>query len=416
MYRYPFIYNPNLRRGDTIIQYHGILGLGPKSILWNYWDSASIGSTTLVLGAHWKCLEKSSFHLTFDFQHGIPCTVNDESYQLWYKPHDPYTYLPSTIYPNLSEIHVQQNQNHKNHKKDIILQLQSTDITTYIPGGMKEILLKRQLKGNPNIILGEQITRQFVSYIHPGFKTYDIAPGYSMFNGGKADSIFNSTSVILIIILLSLWWILVFTERHSNPLVKKACNQLENHSYLVIIIIVYLMVDAVKCEQWMVYHLDAIGGKAAFTVLMVFFYIQIIVGILVSWTNGPFLIRRCFIETAFIIAFWVVESKYHETLYHQLLLITLFSIYTTIRIMAFVHAYTMQKSWIFLSIYAVLSIIITIVYTYIPMLHRFQYGYPNIDTMIIYLFTIFVGLPTIFVFMKIQSENMQYWYKNNVKI
>lgn len=411
MIRIPVKFDNSLRKYDTKVNYGGIIGLGYYSQIWNYWQKMTISSSMLVFGMYDQSLARRNYkpfemHTIKDSP--IKVNINNDEYNLYYKPGDTFTRLPLELYHHVSKTIMELHET--NH---FTLQLEKNDYTTKLPTGFEYSLLKRQSEGSNDIILGEHASKSLICHYNFVTNTKEIHPSYNLFDYGDTQPSFDSISGIILCITISYWLVIIISEKLDSSFKLGIASKIEIYGYIISILFVLIEHRAYKCERYIQHYLSCkeTNIMMPFTILFSIFFINSILGMILSvysWSSKHFFsIRRAILETTLILALWITQISNHQTIYDHLLLIAVSSLYCILRLLSvfnetlFRHFHKHKYQlliYIILSIYSIWSILFCIIYNLNPMLNRFWYSFPDKDISIILMFTLFIGLPFLFFF------------------
>ena len=108
-----------------------------------------------------------------------------------------------------------------------------------------------------------------------------------------------------------------------------------------------------------------------------------------------------------MMALWIICIADHRTIYDHLMLLSISSIYAVLRILAAAaeplhrHKRRVLLTSVVLGTYAVLAILFVAYYNILPFLDRFWYGFPERFVSSVYVLTVFVLLPSVYLFNEI---------------
>lgn len=432
MFRVPVKFDNSKRRYDTKVNYHGIIGFGYYSHIWNHWQKMTISSSTLIFGKFDQSLARRNykpFEIHSIKNSPIHVDINDQEYNLFYSPGDVYTKLPTELYHHVSNTKMKVKPDsgttiQKKHNSKFVLQLEKNDYTTKLPTGFEFSLLKRQPKDSKDIILGEHATKSLICHYNFIYKSQEIHPSYLLFDNGDTQPLFDSIGGIIITTIITYWLIVIITEKLNNNFHLLVASKIEIYGYFVSLIFVWVENSAFKCQRYIQHFLfiDSNGYSWEFDFLYTFFFINSLFGLIstfVLWSKQHyFSIRRSFLETSLVLSLWLTQVSNHQNLYEHLLLILLSSFYSIVRLISLFDEILLRHFrklnlkqkiiiYITLGLHASFSILFSIVYNLNPTLNRFWYSFPNKSSSLILMLLIFVGIPFIFLFLSIHISRLR---------
>ena len=254
-----------------------------------------------------------------------------------------------------------------------------------------------------DIVLGKLTTEHFVSYLDIRAKQRWFKPAFNLFNHGGTQIKFNASTGVVLTVLFAFWLTAVVAINKQEGLL---ITPIIWYAIVVTGILVLTKLIVYQNIRFIQHYIGYHSGALSIIVLVGFwasFVFTVFSAMAVAGRQG-FAWLRCVLETTIILALWVVQVDAHATIYNHLLLISIVAVWCNLRVLAAMQA-SINKTHILefigLLVYAVLSVFFILFYNLLPLLDRFYYGFPDRDATVIYLLTLIVFLPSIYLFQEL---------------
>ncbi len=405
--RLPYVINPSLRTFDTKVTYHGVIGLGKESLIWTHWPRATIGPATLCLGDYDHGVDRNTykpFNLHGKLNEPYPATVNGQQHNVYFLPGSKYTYLPRELYIKHD---LKEPLPLFYFESDASLGLDEEDMEERTATGFPVTAVKQQ-RVNNDIILGEYPCLNFVSHEDHITGDQTLCPSYDFFDVGNSQPTFGSISGLLLSVALVFWLMLIFDERFQTPEQEQDCREItstlafEIYAYVASLFVIIIEYQAFKCKRFIEHHLPQCNGRECFDIIPIIFGITLVGGIITLFLPRRFKwrkLRRCFVETALVLAIWISQIHQHTSMPSHLLILTVSSIYIVLRLLAILEEiiyWDLTLQFLILLLYAIFATVFFISHNLHPFITRFWFGLGDVDNAVIHLLVILGFIPTLY--------------------
>lgn len=399
--RLQVLFDPSFYKQDSSIPHNGVLCSGRGSGLWRHWTKATFSQDSLMLGEYdWSVVRTRYRPFEVHFAHGQYgyCSVEGRNYSLKYDPESEFTWLPHELYHSNRSIVMDFTEKH------LLFSLTESDELTHLPTGFKHSAMKKQHRGNTEIILGQHSLGGTISHEDVVRRTLVVRPSFNMYSLGNSEPYIDSACALFLLGLVVFWLALCYTE----DLGLKSVSLINSYVELLVLVssstITWMQHFGYNSSRFMNHHMafydqyqSLFTPYSLFLVIFVCSLAMFAVSLFLYWnTSKNISLRRSFGETALFMALWFSQLNKHG-FYEHIILLSIVCFYTSIRLMEFLRVSTSphppKKEDLSTVLVGIWALFFSIYYNIIPFVRRFWYGFPYEYASVTNVFLLFIGLP-----------------------